>query len=253
MGKTVIDMKLASIFQGDHLVLTDVSFQVEAGEMVYLIGRVGTGKTSLLKTLNAELPLRQGEATIAGFPLHTLRRRDVPMLRRKIGVIFQQFQLLSDRSVYDNLLFVLRATGWKAGREADARIKEVLQRVGMQTKDYKMPHQLSGGEQQRVAIARALLNNPEVILADEPTGNLDPETVQEIMRIFVDICQAGTAVLFITHNYALLRQCPGRILKCEYRHLKEMQRTRNEGINFDDLMDELDSEIDNISTDEQDR
>ena len=247
MEKTVISLKNASVYQSDHLVLTDVTFQVEAGEMVYLIGRVGSGKTSLLKTLDAELPLLQGEATIAGVRLHELRRRDIPMLRRKIGVVFQQFQLLSDRSVYDNLMFVLRSTGWKSRPEADARIRDVLRRVGMQTKDYKMPHQLSGGEQQRVAIARALLNNPEVILADEPTGNLDPETVQEIMRIFVDICQSGTAVLFITHNYALLRQCPGRILKCEYLRVKEMQTSRqNEGIDFSGLMDEMEEQFEEM-------
>ena len=247
MEKTVISLKNASVYQSDHLVLTDVTFQVEAGEMVYLIGRVGSGKTSLLKTLNAELPFLQGEATIAGFRLHELRRRDIPMLRRKIGVVFQQFQLLSDRSVYDNLMFVLRSTGWKSRTEADARIRDVLRRVGMQTKDYKMPHQLSGGEQQRVAIARALLNNPEVILADEPTGNLDPETVQEIMRIFVDICRSGTAVLFITHNYALLRQCPGRILKCEYLRVKEMQTSRqSEGIDFSGLMDEMEEQFEDM-------
>lgn len=247
MATPIISVSHASIFQGDHLVLKDVSFTVEEGEMVYLIGRVGTGKTSLIKTLNAELPLKEGEAQVAGFDLSRLRPKQIPFLRRKIGVVFQQFQLLPDRTVYENLLFVLKATGWKQKSEIDARIQEVLARVDMATKGFKMPHQLSGGEQQRIAIARALLNQPQLILADEPTGNLDPETMNEIMRIFVDICNAGTAVLFITHNYNLMKQCPGRTLKCEYERLSEVQRRKeNSEIDFDQLMVDLEGDFEAI-------
>ncbi len=172
----IINFQDASIFQDDYLVLSDVSFSVTSGEFVYLIGRVGSGKTSLIKTINAELPLKEGQAQVAGYQLEKLRMKSVPNLRRKLGIVFQDFQLLIDRTIYDNLQFVLKATGWKDKTEIEARINEVLEKTGLEYKHYKMPHQLSGGEQQRVVIARALLNNPDIILADEPTGNLDPET-----------------------------------------------------------------------------
>jgi len=173
---TIIELKSCSIMQQDHLVLSDVNLKVEKGEFVYLVGRVGSGKTSLIRTLNAQLPLAEGEGWVAGFSLHTIKKREIPMLRRKLGIVFQDFQLLTDRSVHDNLEFALRATGWNNKIAVEERIKEVLEKVGLQNKGFKMPHQLSGGEQQRVVIARALLNDPEIILADEPTGNLDPET-----------------------------------------------------------------------------
>jgi cell division transport system ATP-binding protein len=212
---TIIRFENAGIFIQDHLVLSDVNFQVNKGEFVYLIGKVGTGKTSLIKTINAEYPLLKGEGFVSEFMLHDLRRRQVPYLRRKLGIVFQDFQLLTDRSVAENLAFVLRATGWKEKPAIDKRIGEVLERVGLGTKGYKMPNQLSGGEQQRVVIARALLNDPEIILADEPTGNLDPETSRDIMDILTDISKNGRAVVMATHNYHLIEKYPARTLKCE--------------------------------------
>ncbi|MBN2486083.1 MAG: ATP-binding cassette domain-containing protein [Bacteroidales bacterium] len=219
----VISFESASIFQDDHLVLSDVNFQVGKNEFVYLIGKVGTGKTSLIKTINAEIPLKEGFASVAGFKLEKLRRKQIPALRRKLGIVFQDFQLLIDRSVNDNLKFVLGATGWKNKKEIDARINEVLTKVGLEYKGYKMPHQLSGGEQQRVVIARALLNDPEIILADEPTGNLDPETSEQIMQILFDIQSTGRAVVMATHNYSLFRKFPARTLKCEGGKLLEVE------------------------------
>lgn len=222
---TIIDFQNASIFQDDYLVLSDVSFRVNQGEFVYLIGRVGSGKTSLIKTVNAELPLKEGTADVAGFQLDKLKMKSVPNLRRKLGIVFQDFQLLIDRSVRDNLLFVLKATGWKNQIDIDARINEVLEKTGLEYKHYKMPHQLSGGEQQRVVIARALLNNPDIILADEPTGNLDPETSESIIKILFEISNSGRAVIMATHNYTLLKKFSARTLKCEDGKLSELELT----------------------------
>lgn len=212
---TIIRFETADIYITDHLVLSDVEFKVDKGEFIYLIGKVGSGKTSLIRTINAEYPLRKGEGFVSGFPLHELKRKQVPFLRRRLGIVFQDFQLLTDRSIAANLEFVLKATGWKNKTEIDKRISDVLERVGLATKGYKMPHQLSGGEQQRVVIARALLNDPEIILADEPTGNLDPETSDAIMGILTDISRNGRAVIMATHNYNLLDKYPSRTLKCE--------------------------------------
>lgn len=219
--ETIIDFKDASIFHEDHLVLSDINFKVNKGEFVYLIGRVGSGKTSLIKTINAELPLKKGFAFAAGFQLEKLKPKHVPFLRRKLGIVFQDFQLLTDRSIYENLQFVLHATGWKNKAEIENKINEVLEKVGLERKHYKMPHQLSGGEQQRVVIARALLNDPEIILADEPTGNLDPETSETIIKILFDICNSGRAVIMATHNYTLLKKYNARTLKCEEGKLTE--------------------------------
>lgn len=212
---SIISFEHANIKVNDHLVLSDVNFTVKKNEFVYLIGKVGSGKTSLIKTINAEYPLNEGVGVIAGFQLEHIRRKDVPKLRRKLGIVFQDFQLLNDRSINKNLEFVLRATGWKNKTEIDQRITEVLEKVGLGFKGFKMPHQLSGGEQQRVVIARALLNNPDVILADEPTGNLDPATSEEIMHILYDICKNGRAVVMATHNYTLIKKFPARTVKCE--------------------------------------
>ncbi|NBC83668.1 MAG: ATP-binding cassette domain-containing protein [Bacteroidetes bacterium] len=219
--EAIIQFKEAKIFQDDYLVLSDVNMAVHSGEFVYVIGRVGSGKSSLIKTINAELPLQEGLATVATFPLHKLKKRQVPYLRRKLGIVFQDFQLLIDRSVYENLMFVLKATGWKNKKEINERIEEVLSIVGLGYKGYKMPHQLSGGEQQRVVIARALLNNPEIILADEPTGNLDPETSEGIFKILKDLSQEGRAVIMATHNYGLLKKYNSRTFKCEEGKLIE--------------------------------
>jgi len=215
IGETILDIKGATIFQNDHLVLSDVNLTITKGEFIYLIGKVGSGKTSLIKTLNAEIPLKTGEANIIDFNLAKLKRKQIPLLRRKIGVIFQDFKLLTDRSVYDNLLFILQSTGWKNKRLIKDRIEHVLDLVNLKFKAYKMPHQLSGGEQQRVAIARALLNEPDIILADEPTGNLDPDTTNEIMNILFEISAKGRTVIMATHNYSTIQKFPGRTIKCE--------------------------------------
>jgi cell division transport system ATP-binding protein len=215
----VITLENAVIGINEHIVLTDVNLSVGKSEFVYVIGRVGSGKTSLIKTLNAELPLLEGTGNVAGFQLEKIKRREVPFLRRKLGIVFQDFQLLSDRDVASNLEFVLRATGWNNIEEIRDRIAEVLEKVDLGYKGYKMPHQLSGGEQQRVVIARALLNDPEVILADEPSGNLDPATSDEIMQILLDISASGRAVMMATHNYQLIKKFPSRTLKCENEKL----------------------------------
>jgi cell division transport system ATP-binding protein len=211
----VITLENARISIDDYLVLSEVNLNVEKGEMVYVIGRVGSGKTSLIKTLNAELPLQEGTGEVAGFKLQGIKRKEVPQLRRNLGIVFQDFKLLTDRSVDENLEFTLKATGWKDKNEIKDRIAAVLEKVNLGYKGYKMPHQLSGGEQQRVVIARALLNDPEVILADEPTGNLDPATSDEIMKILVDIAGSGRAVMIATHNYNLIKRFPARTIKCE--------------------------------------
>lgn len=218
---TIIELKSCSIMQQDHLVLSDVNLKVEKGEFIYLVGRVGSGKTSLVRTLNAQLPLTDGEGWVAGFNLRTIRKREIPLLRRKLGIVFQDFQLLTDRSVHDNLEFALRATGWTNRITIEERIREVLEKVGLQNKGFKMPHQLSGGEQQRVVIARALLNDPEIILADEPTGNLDPETSEEIHILLRGISDNGRAVIMSTHKLALVKKFPARTLRCENGRLTE--------------------------------
>lgn len=218
----IIDYKNVEVLRKELLVLKNVNFQLEEGQFVYLIGRVGSGKSSLMKTMYAEVPIEMGEARIFDYDLSAIRRKDVPMLRRQIGVVFQDFQLLSDRSVYDNLLFVLKATGWKNKTDIDERINEVLSEVGMEHKSYKMPHELSGGEQQRIAIARALLNRPKLILADEPTGNLDQETGHQIMSLLHRICAEGTAVIMATHNIQLTEDFPARVVKCEDKDVIEL-------------------------------
>ncbi len=215
MAEAVVSLSELSIFQKQNLVLANVHLQILEGEFVYLIGKTGSGKSSLLKTLYAELPALDGKADVAGFDLRKLKPVQVPFLRRRLGIVFQDFQLLFDRSVSDNLAFVLKATGWKNRKDIDDRILEVLDEVGLSAKRNKLPHQLSGGEQQRVAIARALLNKPLLILADEPTGNLDPETSNEIMRLLFRISESGQAVLMATHNYNLIHKFPSRIIKCE--------------------------------------
>jgi cell division transport system ATP-binding protein len=211
----IIELTDCSIWQQDHLVLSEVNLSVGKGEFIYLVGKVGSGKSSLIKTMNAQIPLKSGTALVAGYNLARIKRREIPYLRRKIGIVFQDFQLLTDRSVNDNLEFVLRSTGWKNKSEIDTRIGEVLEKVGLNLKGYKMPHQLSGGEQQRVVIGRALLNDPDIILADEPTGNLDPETSEGIIRLLTDISRTGRAVVVATHNYTLLKKFNARTLKCE--------------------------------------
>ena len=211
----VLSMTQATIFQGEIPVLSDVSFSVEQHEFVFLIGRTGSGKSSLLKTLYADLPLQSGLAEVVGYSLSQIKNKYVPFLRRKIGIIFQDFQLFTDRSVHENLAFVLKATGWTDPILIKERIGEVLLQVGLLEALMKMPHQLSGGEQQRVVIARALLNNPSILLADEPTGNLDPDVADGIFKLFQDINKKGTAILMATHNHELLRKYPYRVLKCE--------------------------------------
>ncbi len=217
----IIDYKGVELHRKELIVLKNVDFTLEEGEFVYLIGKVGSGKSSLLKSMYAEIPVAAGHAEVLGYDLRTLRRRDIPMLRRKIGIVFQDFQLLTDRSVYDNLRFVLDATGWNDRHEIDARIEEVLTEVGMLTKSYKMPHELSGGEQQRIVIARALLNRPRLILADEPTGNLDPATSEQIVNRLREISRKGTAVVMAPHNLGLVEEMPGRVLKCERKGISE--------------------------------
>ncbi len=221
---TIIQLENASIFIQDHLVLSDVNFRVNKGEFIYLIGKVGSGKTSVIKTLNAEHPLMEGQGYVADFELHNLKSDQIPYLRRKLGIVFQDFQLLTDRTVTDNLTFVLKATGWKNKDEIEKRIDEVLDRVGLANKGYKMPNQLSGGEQQRIVIARALLNDPEIILADEPTGNLDPETSDDIMGILMDISKSGRTVIMATHNYNLLNKYRARTMKCADGKLIELEQ-----------------------------
>jgi len=226
--ENIIELINADIVQRDHVVLTDISLEIKTGEFVYLIGKVGSGKSSIIKTINAELPLEKGEGKVAEFNLADLKTREIPFLRRKLGVVFQDFKLLSDRNVYDNLTFVLKATDWKNETEIMARVNEVLAMVGMTQKSKSMPHQLSGGEQQRVSIARAILNNPEIILADEPTGNLDPQTSIELMQIFKDLNDQGKTVVIATHDYPLIRKFPARIITVDDQKIYETVITKKE-------------------------
>lgn len=209
------------ILRKELVVLKNVNFEIERGEFVYLIGKVGSGKSSLLKSIYADIPVYEGEARVFDYDIRTISRGQIPMLRRKLGIVFQDFQLLTDRNVYDNLKFVLNATGWKDRHEIERRIEDVLSQVGMANKSYKMPHELSGGEQQRIVIARAMLNSPEIILADEPTGNLDPETGDNILRQLHDIARQGTAVLMATHNHDFISRYPARVLRCEDKQLTD--------------------------------
>lgn len=226
MEAPILQLKDVAVYQNNNLILSNINLAIGKGELVYLIGKTGSGKSSLIKLLYGDLPLTQGQGKVVGFNLKKLNEDKIPLLRRKLGVVFQDFKLLTDRSVYDNLAFVLKATGWIDKIAIKNRIKEVLTKVKMETKDFKFPHELSGGEQQRVAIARALLNNPELILADEPTGNLDPETSVEIMQVLKEINASGRTILMATHDYALILKFPSKTLKCDGERVFEVVQRR---------------------------
>ncbi len=218
-----IELNNAKIYQGKTLILSDVSFALEQGSFVYLVGKTGAGKSSLLKTLYGELKLKEGSGMVAGFDLSKLKTRQIHKLRREIGIVFQDFQLLMDRNVTKNLQFVMKATGWRGKKKMQQRAEELLDMVGLSTKAYKLPHQLSGGEQQRVAVARALINEPKLILADEPTGNLDPETTEEIMRLLFEIQKKGTAILMATHDGIIMEKFPSRTIRCENKTVTDLK------------------------------
>jgi len=221
--KTIVSLQNAQIFQGKSLILSNVNINIQKGEFVYLIGKTGTGKSSLLKTLYGDIYLTEGQGQVAGFDLKLLKWQTIPLLRRNLGIVFQDFRLLTDRNVYDNLEFVLKATGWKDKALMKEKIENVLTKVGLKGKGFKMPYEMSGGEQQRVDIARALLNNPKLILADEPTGNLDPETTDEIMQLLINICRDyQTAFLMATHDYGIIRKFPSRVIRVEKGTAKEI-------------------------------
>jgi len=211
----VVAVKSATIFQDHNTILNELSFEIGKGEFVYLVGSTGSGKTSLLKTLYCDLQLHQGEITVAGHQVKDMKRSQVPYLRRKLGIVFQDFQLFQDRSVADNIFFIMQATGWKDKAKMKNRLAEVLMKVGLGSIEAKFPHQLSGGEQQRVVIARALVNEPELLIADEPTGNLDPQVSEGVFKIFLDINNSGTAIIMATHNYNIIKKYPARVLKCD--------------------------------------
>lgn len=215
MPETIVKLEDVAVFQNENMVLNHIDLEVKKGEFVYVIGKTGSGKSSFMKTLYADLPLKQGTGHVVDFNLKTLKEKDIPFLRRKLGIVFQDFKLLPDRNVNNNLRFVLKATGWTDTKKMDDKIEEVLNKVGMKTKGFKFPHELSGGEQQRIAIARALLNDPELILADEPTGNLDPQTSVEVMKVLQDINQNGRTIIMATHDYALILKYPHKTLKCD--------------------------------------
>jgi len=219
MNESVISFVNAQIFQNNNLVLKNINLSILQSELVYLIGKTGSGKSSLLKTLYGELPLQEGQGFIAGFSLQNLKSREIPFLRRKLGIVFQDFQLLYDRTAFQNLEFVMKATGWDNKKKIEEKIAEVLEKVGLQTKSHKMPHQLSGGEQQRLGIARALVNNPTILLADEPTGNLDPETTSEILQLMLKINEGGCCMIIATHDYTLFEMHNSRTLKCDQGEL----------------------------------
>ena len=215
MPETIVQLEDVAVFQRENLILNQINLEVKKGEFVYVIGKTGSGKSSFMKTLYADLPLRQGKGKIVDFDLKTMPEKDIPFLRRKLGIVFQDFKLLPDRNINNNLKFVLKATGWTDTGKMEKKIEEVLEKVGMKTKGFKFPHELSGGEQQRVAIARALLNDPELILADEPTGNLDPQTSVEVMKVLQEINENGRTIIMATHDYALILKYPHKTLKCD--------------------------------------
>ncbi len=234
MANNAINFIEASVYQQDYKILESVDFSILPGEFYYLIGKVGSGKTSLIKTINAEIPLDSGKAEVAGYSLHDLDERDIPYLRRKLGVVFQDFQLLTDRSIYDNLSFVLQATGWTSKKNIKTRIDEVLALVEMKEHIDKFPHELSGGEKQKCVLARAILNEPEIILADEPTGNLDPETADEIMSLLINLNKNGKTIIMVTHNYTLMKKYPAKALHIKNKHIFE-ENMLEEVIDFSEL------------------
>ncbi|MDT0540455.1 MULTISPECIES: cell division ATP-binding protein FtsE [Croceitalea] len=222
MPETILKLQDVAVFQNENLILNDVTLEVKKGEFVYIIGKTGSGKSSFMKTLYGDIPLRQGYGSVVDFNLKTLKENDIPFLRRKLGIVFQDFKLLSDRNINNNLKFVLKATGWTDSVKMDLKIEEVLDKVRMKTKGFKFPHELSGGEQQRIAIARSLLNDPELILADEPTGNLDPQTSVEVMKVLQDINDSGRTIIMATHDYALILKYPHKTIKCDGNKMFEV-------------------------------